>query len=258
MRAIIVAGNWKMNKNLGEAQILARELVSRLNHINKTKIILCPPFVALSAVRDVLNSSPISLGAQNMYYASEGAYTGEISGPMLLAVGCEYVILGHSERRHIFGETDEMVQRKVNAALQLGLKPIICIGETLEQRQQGQTLPVVEQQLTCALASVTPEQIGNCIIAYEPVWAIGTGVNATPQQAAEVHALIRQLLATQYGREVAEEITIQYGGSVKPDNAAELIREPEIDGFLVGGASLKAEDFSQIATIVESTKQCKE
>lgn len=258
MRAIVVAGNWKMHKSLGEARVLAQELVSGLSNLQKTKIILCPPFIALSTVREVLNHSTIGLGAQNMYSAPEGAYTGEISGPMLLSVGCEYVILGHSERRHIFGETDEMVQRKVAAALQVGLKPIICIGETLAQRQEGQTLKIVEQQLAYALATVTPEQIGNCIIAYEPVWAIGTGVNATPQQAAEVHALIRQLLATKYGSQVANEITIQYGGSVKPDNAAELIREPDIDGFLVGGASLKAGDFQQIATIVERTKQIKE
>lgn len=258
MRKIIVAGNWKMYKDRDEARTLAQELVTQLSGLKRTEIILCPPFTALFDIREILNGTPIGLGAQNMYYAPEGAFTGEISGKMLRSVGCQYVILGHSERRHIFGETDEMVQRKVGAAIQIGLKPIICIGETLAQRQADQTLQVVEQQLRTALQNVTVEQIKSCIIAYEPVWAIGTGVNATPHQAAEVHALIRQLLGQLYNTQIAAEVTLQYGGSVKPENAAELIQESDIDGFLVGGASLKAGDFAQIARTVEKIKQIEE
>lgn len=258
MRAIIVAGNWKMHKDLAEALALTRELMPRLQNLKRTGIILCPPFTALFNISELLKNTPLKLGAQNMYFAPEGAFTGEIAGKMLLSVGCEYVILGHSERRHIFGETDELVQRKVTAALQIGLKPIICIGETLAQRQAGQTFKVVEEQLLTALATVTPEQLPECIIAYEPVWAIGTGVNATPQQAAEVHAMLRRLLGDKYGRSAAEEVTIQYGGSVKPENAAELASEPDIDGFLVGGASLKAVDFTQIAAVVEKIKTIEE
>jgi triosephosphate isomerase len=258
MRKIIVAGNWKMHTDRHEARTLAQELVMRLSGLKRTKIILCPPFTALFDISEILKGKPLGLGAQNMYYAPEGAFTGEISGKMLRSVGCQYVILGHSERRHIFGETDEMIQRKVPAALQYGLKPIICIGETLSQRQEDKTLDIVEEQLKAALATVTVEQIKDCIIAYEPVWAIGTGINATPQQAAEVHALIRQLLGQLYNPKIAAEITIQYGGSVKPENASALIQEPNIDGFLVGGASLKAEDFTQIALTVEKIKQIEE
>lgn len=258
MREIIVAGNWKMHKDVREAEAFTRELLPKVLNLKKTKIILCPPFTALFNIGKIVEGTGIAIGGQNMYFTDNGAFTGEVSGRMLQSTGCEYVILGHSERRHIFGETDEMVQKKVAAALRLGLRPIICIGETLAERQAEKTLEVIEHQLNAALEMVDANQIVQCVLAYEPVWAIGTGVNATPGQAAEVHQQIRQILTAKYGFEVANAITIQYGGSVKPDNAAELIREAEIDGFLVGGASLKSDDFSQIAAIVEKIKNPEE
>jgi triosephosphate isomerase len=246
MRKLFVAGNWKMNLNGQQAVDLARGLREQIGDVTDVTLAACPPFVYLKSVVDVLAGSNIAVGGQNMYVETEGAYTGETSGPMLLDVGCRYVILGHSERRHVMGEPDAFIHRKVLKALEVGLEPIICVGEKLEQRQAGQTEAVVAGQMRSALEGVTAEQMDVVTIAYEPVWAIGTGETATPEQAEEVHAVLRGLLGDVFGPEVAEATVIQYGGSVKPDNAAELMAMPNVDGALVGGASLKADAFTGI------------
>jgi triosephosphate isomerase len=245
-REIIFAGNWKMHKKIGEAIELANGLLRELRDIEDCRIIICPPFTALSEVKDVIMDSNIKLGAQNMFWEKEGAYTGEISPLMLKDVGCEYVIIGHSERRKYFGEDDQIVNRKIKSALESNLNPIFCLGETLDERKSGKTLEVVEIQLLGGLKEIGQEEMKKITIAYEPVWAIGTGVNATPQQAEEVQAFIRDKLSEIYGEEIAERISILYGGSVKPDNIEELMAEKDIDGVLVGGASLKVDSFSQI------------
>ena len=246
-RRPIVAGNWKMNKTVGEALTLVRELRGMVSMVrDKVEVVVAPPFTALHAVAKAIEDSNIQLAAQNCFWEPWGAFTGEVSAPMLEEVGCTYVIIGHCERRQIFGETDESVNRRVKAALSSQLLPIICIGETLEQRDAGRTLEVVSQQLTAALAGFVAGDVARFVIAYEPVWAIGTGRNATSSQAQEVHAHIREQLTGLYGREISERVRIQYGGSVKPDNAADLMAKPDVDGALVGGASLKAGDFAAI------------
>jgi triosephosphate isomerase len=232
-----------MNLNRADAVALVRGLKDALGGAAAVDVAVCPPSVYLGAVAEVVKGSPIGLGAQNMYHEPKGAFTGELSAAMLKDVGCQYVILGHSERRHILKESNQDVNRKVRAALAAGLTPIVCVGETLPEREAGQTADVVAEQFYGSLAGLTADAARKIVIAYEPVWAIGTGVNATPQQAEEVHAALRGLLAARFGSGVAAEVRIQYGGSVKPDNARDLLSQENIDGALVGGASLKAQDF---------------
>ncbi|MFN3873090.1 MAG: triose-phosphate isomerase [Ignavibacterium sp.] len=244
MRRKVIAGNWKMNNDLQQSISLIEELKAKLqNKSLNCDIIICPPFTSLSEAKKLVEGSVIKLGAQNMFYEDSGAYTGEVSASMLKSVGCEYVILGHSERRTIFGEKDEMINKKIRKALSQKLKPIFCVGETLEEREKDITEKVVKRQIEKGLIDVTPDEILDVIIAYEPVWAIGTGRTATPQQAQEVHQFIRKLLTNMYSKDFANMIVIQYGGSVKPDNAKELLSQKDIDGALVGGACLKADSF---------------
>jgi triosephosphate isomerase len=247
MRRKLIAGNWKMNTDRAGAVTLAKGIAERAGEVGELELLVCPPFVYLAAVADVLRATNVGIGAQNMYHEANGAYTGEISATMLKDVGCRYVILGHSERRHILGETDEAVNRKTRGALSAGLVPIVCVGEQLSEREAGQTQAVIRRQFEGSLANVSTEQIGRVVIAYEPVWAIGTGKVATPEQAEEVHAELRRLLAERYNEGSAAAVRILYGGSVKPDNAGELLAQPNIDGALVGGASLKVSDFLGIA-----------
>ena len=246
MRKKVIAGNWKMYKDLSESQNLVSGIIGGLGNDNKCDVIVCPPFTSLSEVHSLIKNTPIKLGAQNVYFENEGAFTGEISAGMLKSVGCEYVIIGHSERRTIFGETDELVNKKIKKALSSGLKVIFCIGESLAQREQGITNNVAESQLQKGLDGISSDELQNVIIAYEPIWAIGTGKTATPEQAQEVHAFIRKYIAGKYSKESAEKLVIQYGGSVKPDNASSLLSQPDIDGALVGGACLKADSFLSI------------
>ena len=233
-----------MNKTVPEALSLVRELKERVLDVSDRDILVCPPFTSLFAVFKEIEGSNILLGGQNMFYEERGAFTGEISPLMLKDVGCSYVILGHSERRHIFGEDDELINKKVVSAVKHGLIPILCVGELLEERERGETEKVVERQLRKGLAGLTSSD--DFVVAYEPVWAIGTGRTATPEQAQEVHEFIRGVLSELFGREKADEVRILYGGSVKPENAKGLISMPDIDGALVGGASLNAESFSKI------------
>lgn len=235
-----------MNLTLDEGVELVKILKTNLSDIRKSDVVVCPPFLFLVPVADILKETRIGLGAQNMHFEEKGAYTGEISADMLLSTGTQYVILGHSERRKYFGETSEIVNKKVKRALSAKLTPIMCVGETLEQREEDQTEAVVTSQITEGLSEIPAVDVKKMIIAYEPIWAIGTGRTATSEQAVEVHRLIRSIIADKYGREVGEQIRIQYGGSVKPDNAESLLGQPEIDGALVGGASLKAESFEAI------------
>lgn len=245
MRKTIVAGNWKMNKTPREALELIETLKPLVGDNDKTEVVFCPPFVSLVLAAQAVKGTNIKIGAQNMYYEESGAYTGEVAPEMIKECGCEYVILGHSERRGYFGETDEIVNKKVLKAFEHDLKPIICVGEMLEQREQGITVDLVRMQVKIALKDVKPEDAKKAVIAYEPIWAIGTGRTATSVQAEEVCGAIRQVVSEIYGTEVAEEIRVQYGGSVNAGNAAELFAMPNIDGGLVGGASLKA-DFAKI------------
>ena len=247
MRRSIIAGNWKMYNDASQTAVLVDALKQQLPPGRPdVVVIVCPPFTSLPAAAGRIAGSAIKLGAQNMSEHDEGAYTGEVSWKMLTGAGCSYVILGHSERRQYFKESDELINRKARTALAHGLQPILCVGETLEEREGNRTTAVVSGQVKGVLHGLTPTDLRSAVIAYEPVWAIGTGRNATPQQAQEVHAMIRGLVREAFGADVAESLTIQYGGSVKPDNAAELLRQPDIDGALVGGASLKAEAFSAI------------
>ncbi len=246
MRKRIIAGNWKMNKTVDEALQLAEAIRDGLKAGDHTDVVLCPPFPDLTAVALVLQNSPIALGAQNLHWEEKGAYTGEVSGPMLRSVGCEYVIVGHSERRQYFHETDEMVNRKIKAALKAGLHPIVCIGETLAERQAGETEKVLETQIRGCFTGLTASQMAEIVIAYEPVWAIGTGVVATVEQAQSAHKFIRNLLSQLFDGNLAERVRIQYGGSMKPENAAQLLAQPDIDGGLIGGASLEAKSFLDI------------
>ena len=245
-RKLFIAGNWKMNTSQAESTDLARALVDPIGSVDQVDIAVCPPAVYLSSVADALSGSNIALGGQNVFYEDNGAFTGELSTAMLKDVGCKYVIIGHSERRHVIGESDELINRKVVKSLSDGMSVILCVGELLEQRQADQTTEVVTRQIKIGLEGVQAADMADITIAYEPVWAIGTGVTASPDQAQEVHAMIRNLLAEMYNESVAEATIIQYGGSVKPSNAAELLGQPDIDGALVGGAALKAADFAGI------------
>ncbi|MGE5554596.1 MAG: triose-phosphate isomerase [Betaproteobacteria bacterium] len=246
MRRPIIAGNWKMHKTLAEAKELVAQLRTLVPAGGGVEVVLCPPFTALATVAEGLRGTGWGLGAQDVFWEEKGAFTGEVSPGMLRDVGCSHVIVGHSERRQHFGETDETVARKVRAARRAGLVPIVCVGETLTQREAGETAAVVVEQVRGALASLELADPGQLIIAYEPVWAIGTGRNATPADANAVCAVIRKTVAELFGAEVANHLRIQYGGSVKPENSAELMRESEIDGALVGGASLDAAAFARI------------
>ena len=254
MRIPIVAGNWKMNKNVTEAVELVRALREATSDVDKVEIVVCPPFVALAAVKDALAGSRIGLGAQNMHWEEKGAFTGEVSALMLMGL-VQYVIIGHSERRQFFGETDETVNKRVKAALAHGLIPIMCVGETLTQREAGETAAVVSSQVINGLAGLTAEQAHAIVIAYEPVWAIGTGRASTGDDANNVVAQnIRGPLSKLFGETIAQGIRVQYGGSVTPANIVEFMSMPELDGGLVGGASLKAADFAEI---VKATAQVK-
>ncbi len=243
MRKQFIAGNWKMNLTRASAVALAEVVAKAAANIKGVDLAVCPPSCYLEAVGRAIAGSKLALGAQNMYHEKEGAFTGELSAAMLCDLGCKYVILGHSERRHILGETDAQVNLKLHAALAAGLVPIVCVGELLAQREAGQTLAVIRSQFDGSLAGLSAAQMANVVIAYEPVWAIGTGKVATPQQAEEVHLDLRKLLAERYNQQVVDNVCIQYGGSVKPENAADLLGQPDIDGALVGGASLKADQF---------------
>ncbi len=246
MRRPLVIANWKMNKTVEEALAFAAEAVPVLGRVSDVEVALAPPFTALSELRRALAGSNISLAAQNMHWEREGAFTGEISPGMLRDLGCRYVLLGHSERRQFFGEGDGEVGRKVASALTEGLIPVLCVGESLAEREYGRTFEVVERQLRGGLEDQPLDDSGDLVVAYEPVWAIGTGRTATPAEAQEVHAHIRGLLASLCGKELAAGIRILYGGSVKPDNAATLMGQPDVNGGLVGGASLKADAFAAI------------
>jgi triosephosphate isomerase len=243
----LIAGNWKMNKTVTEALALVRELRGMVSMVREqVEVAVAPPFTALHPVAKAIEGSNIKLAAQNSYWEVSGAFTGEVSPAMLEEVGCAYVIVGHSERRQYFGETDQTVNRRARAVLAHRMRPIVCVGETLAEREGGQTLQVVERQVRDGLAGLSKQDGEKLVVAYEPVWAIGTGKVATTAQAQEVHGFIRKLLNELFGAEVGSAIRIQYGGSVKPDNAAELLAQPDINGALVGGASLKAEDFAKI------------
>ena len=243
-----IAGNWKMYKTIPEAVELVKALKEASSGQIEAELIVIPPLTALSEVKKAIEGSQVKLGAQNLHWENEGAFTGEVSAPMLKDAGCEFVVIGHSERRQYFGETDETVNKKIKAALAHGLIPIMCIGESLNEREKGKTIEKVEDQINSGLEGLGKDEIGLLIIAYEPIWAIGTGLTATPTQAEEVHIFIREKLAEKYGNETASCAIILYGGSVKPANAYELIKERNINGALVGGASLEAESFIEIAT----------
>lgn len=246
-RTPLLAGNWKMYTTPEEARNLARALRDGVAGVEGVDILVCPPFTSLAAVAEELAGTPIALGAQNMYYEEQGAFTGEVSPLMLVALGVSYVLVGHSERRQYFGEKAETLNRKVKAALAHDLKPILCVGEKLEEREAGASWKeVVRGQVRAGLEGLGAEDLGPVAIAYEPIWAIGTGKTATPQAAQDAHAMIREALAETFGAATAEEVRILYGGSVKPDNVRELMAEPDIDGALVGGASLKADTFVPI------------
>ena len=246
IRRPIIAGNWKMYKTVTEAESLVKDLKLELPDISNVDVVLCCPFTALSKVADLVSQTPVRVGAQNMHWEKEGAFTGEISATMLRDVYCRYVILGHSERRQYFGETNATVNRKAKAALAASLRPIICVGETLDERENKDFKAIIRTQIRESLADLPADQADEFVVAYEPVWAIGTGRNASPAQAQEVHALIRATLVEVLGQKAADKIRIQYGGSVKPANAAELLGQPDIDGALVGGASLDARSFAAI------------
>lgn len=243
----LIAGNWKMNTDRASAVALAKAVVGGADKYKAVDLLVCPPSTYLAPVAEVVKGTSVALGAQNMYFEGNGAFTGEVSAAMLKDVGCSYVILGHSERRHILGETDSDVNKKTLAALTAGIVPIVCVGELLSEREANQTGSVIRRQFAGSLAGVSAEQIEQTVIAYEPVWAIGTGKVATPEQAEEVHADLRKLLVERYNDRSAAKVRILYGGSVKASNAGELLAQPNIDGALVGGASLKADDFLGIA-----------
>jgi triosephosphate isomerase len=246
VRKKVIAGNWKMNNDISESQSLVSGIINGLGNDDKCDVIVCPPFTSLGEVKSLVKDTPVKLGAQNMHYEESGAFTGEISSGMLTSVGCEYVILGHSERRTIFDESDEMINKKIRKAIESGLKVIFCIGESLTQREGGITNDVVKEQIIKGLQDVSSDDLKNVIVAYEPIWAIGTGKTATPDQAQEVHAFIRNLISDIYSKDSADKIVIQYGGSVKPENATTLLSQPDIDGALVGGACLNAVSFLSI------------
>lgn len=246
MRKPIIAGNWKLNKTVDDSVKLVAELKRELSDVEGVDIVVCPVFTSLVVVADMLIDSNIALGAQNLYWEDEGAFTGEVSAPMIKSTGACYVIIGHSERRQYFGETNETVNKRIKSALKHGLTPIVCVGENLAERENNKTFDVIKDHISGSLKGFTTAEVQKMVVAYEPVWAIGTGKTATPAEAQEVHAFIRKLIAGLFDLETAEGLRIQYGGSVKPENAAELMGQGDIDGALVGGASLKADSFSQI------------
>ena len=246
MRRPIIAGNWKMNKTPSEAVDFIRQLKPLVADVNDIDIVVAPPFTVLQAVSREIEGSNISLGAQNVFWEASGAFTGEVSHTMVRDVGCRYVIIGHSERRQYFGETNESVRKKIEASLAVELSPILCVGEALGEREAGKTFDIVKNQVSQCLEGFSQEEMENITIAYEPIWAIGTGKTATPEQAEEVHAFIREQLGTLFGQQVSDRVRIQYGGSVNPDNISDLMAQPSIDGALVGGASLKVESFLSI------------
>ena len=246
MRTPLIIGNWKMHGTQSEARVLATGVRDGLKRKVPAGVAVCPPFTALATVAEILNGTAVGLGAQNCHFETSGAHTGEISIPMLKELGCRYVLVGHSERRKEMGETDELINRKVQVVLAQELVPVLCVGETADERSQGLTFTTVEGQLRAGLAGIASDGIARLVLAYEPVWAIGTGVNATPGQAAEVHGYLRGIVSELSTKETAQGLSILYGGSVKADNAQSLLAEPEIDGALVGGASLKAADFVAI------------
>jgi triosephosphate isomerase len=245
-RRPLIAGNWKMYKTAAEAAGFARSFLPLISAVSDRDIMIAPPFTALEAVAAVIRETPVALGAQNLYWESEGAYTGEVSPRMLAAAGCRYAIIGHSERRQIFGETDENVNRKIGAALKASLVPVMCVGETEAERAAGQTLSVLDKQVKNGLINFVADALGTLVVAYEPVWAIGTGKTATTDQAQEAHRYIRSLIEARFGKGLAAGMRILYGGSVKPENISELMAMADIDGALVGGASLKPESFAKI------------
>ena len=247
MRKPFIAGNWKMNKTNGEARETILELKKLVTgRAEAVEILIAPPFTALQLAAGLINGSGIKLGAQNLYYEDSGAFTGEVSAPMLASCGCDYVIVGHSERRQYFGCTDEIVNRKLKAAVRGGVKPIVCIGETLQEREGKRTFDVLGSQLSVGLRGLSGEEQGSLTVAYEPVWAIGTGMTATPDQAQEAHSFIRKKIEELYGEKVSGSVRILYGGSVKPDNITDIMRQKDVDGALVGGASLKPSTFADI------------
>jgi len=246
MRRPFIAGNWKMYKTIREAVDFAKQLKNAQRGYDDRDVVIAPPFPALNAVAEVLMESGIRLSAQNLHEKPEGAYTGEVSAGMLIDAGCEYVIVGHSERRTLFGEKNDVINRKLKSALSFGLRPIFCIGEILEEREEGRTFAVVEQQIKEGLNNLTTDDIRHLLIAYEPVWAIGTGKTATPEQAQEVHAFIRDVMGKAYGGDVSVDIAVIYGGSVNPGNIGGLMAQEDIDGALVGGASLDIDSFVRI------------
>jgi triosephosphate isomerase len=248
MRTPFIAGNWKMFKTVSEAIVFAKELKSVVKEVTDVEIVLAPPFTAIHGVAEALRNTNVGVSGQDVYWEKEGAFTGEVSAPMLKEAGAEYCIIGHSERRRLFGETDATVNRKIVAAIGAGLTPIVCIGETLEEREGNETLAVLDRQMKDGFDRLSAEQVGELVVAYEPVWAIGTGRNATAAQAEESHAHIRTRLRQWFGAEAAGRCHVIYGGSVKPDNIAELIREADVDGALVGGASLELRSFGEIVT----------
>jgi triosephosphate isomerase len=246
MRTPVIAGNWKMHKSAHEASAFVRELAPLVAESRHREIVLFPPFVALPAVISAVRGTNIEVGAQNAFWMKEGAYTGEVSAPMLTAIGCRWVIVGHSERRQYFGETDETVLKKTIAVVEAGLTPIVCVGEKWEDREANQTEAVLTEQFKQGIASLKPEQFARIVIAYEPVWAIGTGRTATPEIAAAAHGILRSRIASRFGRALADECRILYGGSVKPDKVSALLTQDDVDGALVGGASLDTKLFSTI------------
>ncbi|MDI6757451.1 MAG: triose-phosphate isomerase [Endomicrobiia bacterium] len=246
MRRPIIAGNWKMYKTLSESLELVENLKLSCSSVSDRDIVVCPPFMALAVVAQAIKKSVLKLGAQNLHWEKEGAFTGEVSAKMLADVGCAFVIIGHSERRQYFGETDDTVNKRTKAALAAGLTPIVCVGETLSEREANRAFEVIERQMKNGLANLSVEESQKIVIAYEPVWAIGTGKTASPEQAEEVHRFIREKFSALYGASAAAGLRILYGGSVKPDNVKSLMAQGDIDGALVGGASLKADDFAKI------------
>jgi triosephosphate isomerase len=246
MRNKLIAANWKMNLTLPEAESLAAQLVKRIGDIRDVKIVVAPNYTVLIPVGKIIEGSSISLAAQNLHYEAKGAFTGETSAPMLTAIGATYVIVGHSERRTIFGETDDLVNKKLAAALAESIRPIFCVGETLGEREEGRAQEVVQRQITGGLSGIDRDKMAQIAVAYEPVWAIGTGVTATPEQAQEMHAFVRRLIETKYDKSIANSLNIVYGGSVTPDNVDTLMGMPDLDGALVGGASLKIDSFERI------------
>ncbi|MDD4910295.1 MAG: triose-phosphate isomerase [Candidatus Omnitrophica bacterium] len=246
MRRPIIAGNWKLNKTIAESLELVNNLKRQLLDVEEVELVVCPPFTALAEVAEALFETNIQVGAQDCYWEDSGAFTGEVSAPMLKDAGAKFIIVGHSERRQFFSETDQTVNKKVKAVLKAGLTPIACVGENLTQREKGQTFAIIESHIKGAFDGISAEDAAGIVVAYEPVWAIGTGKTATPQQAQEAHNFIRKLLAKLYNDDVAGSVRIQYGGSVKPANARELMAQADIDGALVGGASLEAESFAAI------------